>query len=197
MARARNTKSRSTRSTAASNGGRRATSRRTSRSRRPAVELTSLESKLGEVIGLAMAAQGATDKIAKLTTDRELKQMLKTMKAEASDAEQRGAAVAGTFSGKKSAIMKEAREVKQKATKMMSTYLERDSDGLDGFEFLTMAEAGEVGHWTVLDHLNKQAKHPGVRELTRIQLPIQRRHLKDAMAGSIKLAEREDATAAA
>ena len=29
---------------------------------------------------------------------------------------------------------------------MMDTYLGSDADGLDGFEFLTMAEAGEVGH---------------------------------------------------
>ena len=40
---------------------------------------------------------------------------------------------------------------------MMKTYLERGSDDLDGFEFLTMAEAGEVGHWSVLQELNKQA----------------------------------------
>lgn len=38
---------------------------------------------------------------------------------------------------------------------MMSTYLGGDSDGLDGFEFLTMAEAGEVGHWAVLDKLKE------------------------------------------
>ena len=172
-----------------------ASTRRTTK--KPTTQLTSLESKLGEVIGLAMAAQGATDKVAKLTNDRELKKQLTTMKKEAATAEQRGTEVAGTFTGKKSAILKEAREVKQKATKMMTTYLERGSDGLDGFEFLTMAEAGEVGHWTVLEHLNKQAKHPGVRELTRVQLPIQRRHLKEAMAGSVKLADRQDATAAA
>jgi hypothetical protein len=30
---------------------------------------------------------------------------------------------------------------------MMQTYLGEDSDELDGFEFLIMAEAGEVGHW--------------------------------------------------
>ena len=30
------------------------------------------------------------------------------------------------------------------------TCLGGDSDGLDGFEFLTMAEAGEDGHWAVL-----------------------------------------------
>ena len=40
---------------------------------------------------------------------------------------------------------------------MMSTYLGDDADGLDGFEFLTMAEAGEVGHWAVLGKLNEAA----------------------------------------
>ena len=50
--------------------------------------------------------------------------------------------VAGTFEGKKTAILDEAREVKQKATEMMQDYLDRAADGLDGFEFLTMAEAG-------------------------------------------------------
>ena len=165
------------------------------RTSRPRVELTNLETKLGEVIGLAMAAQGATDKIAKLTRDRELKRQLKTMATEAAQAEKGGSEVAGTITGKKGAILKEARQVKQKARKMMTTYLDRGADGLDGFEFLTMAEAAEVGHWTVLDELNKKAKHTGIRALTRTQLPIQRRHLKEAMAGSVKLAAKENATA--
>jgi hypothetical protein len=169
-------------------------SRRRRTTRRQPAQLTNLETKLGEVIGLAMAAQGATDRIAKLTSDRELKRQLKTMKGEAAQAEQGGTEVAGTISGKKGAIMKEARQVKQKASKMMTTYLDRNADGLDGFEFLTMAEAAEVGHWTVLDALNKQAKHGGIRQLTRVQLPIQKRHLKEAMAGSVKLAAKEDAT---
>ena len=195
MARARNT-TRSSRTSRSSNGARRSTSRSRSRSTKK-VELTNLESKLGEVIGLAMAAQGATDKIAKLTTDRDLKRQLKTMKTEASEGEQRGTQVAGTFRGKKAAILKEAREVRQKANKMITTYLDRSADGLDGFEFLTMAEAGEVGHWTVLEELNRQAKHPGIRELTRMQLPIQRRHLKDAMAGTARLAAKEDANGSA
>ena len=37
-------------------------------------ELTVLEEKLAEVIGLAMAAQGATEKIESLTEDEELTQ---------------------------------------------------------------------------------------------------------------------------
>ena len=165
--------------------------------RRPKPQLTNLETKLGEVIGLAMAAQGGTDKVGKLVSDRELKRQLKTMRSEAAAAEQDGTAVAASIAGKKGAILKEAREVKQKATKMMNTYLDRSADGLDGFEFLTMAEAAEVGHWTVLEELNKQAKHVGIKQLTKLQIPIQRRHLKEAMAGSVKLAGKEDATAAA
>ena len=156
--------------------------------------LTNLETKLGEVIGQAMAAQGGTDKIAKLVGDGELKRQLKTMKTEAAAAEQAGTEVAGTINGKKGAILKEAREVKQKATKMMTTYLDRSADGLDGFEFLTMAEAAEVGHWSVLEELNKQAKHAGIKQLTKVQIPIQKRHLREAMAGSVKLAGKEDAT---
>ena len=160
-------------------------------------ELTNLETKLGEVIGLAMAAQTATERVEKLTSDRQLKKQLQTMRKEAAKAEKDGTAVAASFSGKKAKILSEARSVKTKGATMMKTYLERGSDELDGFEFLTMAEAGEVGHWSVLQELNKQAKHPGVRDLVKEQLPIQRRHFKDVTAASLQLAAKEDATAAA
>ena len=160
-------------------------------------ELTNLETKLGEVIGLAMAAQTATERVEKLTSDRQLKKQLQTMRKEAAKAEKDGTTVAASFSGKKAKILSEARTVKTKGATMMKTYLERDSDDLDGFEFLTMAEAGEVGHWTVLQELNKQTRHTGVRQLVSTHLPIQKRHLKDAMAASVQLAAKEDANAAA
>jgi hypothetical protein len=156
-----------------------------------------METKLGEVIGLAMAAQAATERVEKLTDDRQLKKQLQTMRKEAARAEKDGTTVAGSFNGKKAKILQEARTVKNKGATMMKTYLERGSDDLDGFEFLTMAEAGEVGHWSVLQELNKQVKHPGVRELIKVQLPIQRRHLKEVMTASLSLAAKEDANAAA
>jgi len=155
-------------------------------------ELTNLETKLGEVIGLAMAAQGGVDKISKLVTDRELKRQLKTMKAEAADAEKSSTAIAASIAGKKGAILKEAREVKQKATKMMTTYLDRSADGLDGFEFLTMAEAGEVGHWEILGVLGDKAGKSDVQELVQWAVPIQQRHFDEARQGSLKLASEED-----
>ena len=65
--------------------------------------------------------------------------------------------MAGEFDGKKTAILEKAREVKQEATEMMQTYLGDDADVLDGFEFLTMAEAGEVGHWAIVEVLAQRA----------------------------------------
>jgi len=156
-------------------------------------ELTNLESKLGEVIGLAMAAQGATEKVSKLDDlDGDLEKALDRMRAEAKQAEERGTEVAGSFEGKKTAILEEAREVKQKATEMMQDYLDRSADALDGFEFLTMAEAGEVGHWEILKTLNERARNSGVQELVEWGIPIQQRHLETVRQGSLKLAAEED-----
>jgi hypothetical protein len=162
-------------------------------------ELTVLEAKLGEVIGLAMAAQGATEKVQKLVEeeDSELAQTLERMREEAAQAEKRSTELAGTFDGKKTAILEQARETKMEATEMMSTYLGDDADALDGFEFLTMAEAGEIGHWAILGTLNERARHPGLDELVAWGKPIQDRHFRDTLDGSLRLAAEEDPDGAA
>jgi hypothetical protein len=161
-------------------------------------ELTNLESKLGEVLGLAMAAQGATQKVKKLPDlEADLARTLDRMREEAKEAEKRATQVAGGFAGKKTAILDEAREVKKKATEMMQDYLDRASDALDGFEFLTMAEAGEVGHWEILKTLNERARISGVGELVEWGIPIQQRHFEEARQGSLKLASEEDPNEAA
>jgi hypothetical protein len=156
-------------------------------------ELTTLESKLGEVVGLAMAAQKATEKVVRLAEDEpELVQTLERMHREASEAERRGTDLAGNFEGKKTAILEEARETKSKASEMLSTYLDQASDALDGFEFLTMAEAGEVGHWSILETLNQRARDAGIREFVEWGLPIQQRHLADVKEGAEQLAAEKD-----
>ena len=158
-------------------------------------ELTNLESKLGEVIGLAMAAQGATEKVSKLVEqegDQELVEVLGRMQQEAAETEQRCLERAEEFDGKKTAIQEKAREVKREATEMMKTYLGDDADALDGFEFLTMAEAGEVGHWEILKTLNERARNSGVQSLVEWGIPIQQRHLDTVRQGSLKLAAEED-----
>src|SRR6476469_4958683 len=156
-------------------------------------ELTNLETKLGEVLGLAMAAQGATEKVKKLDDlDGDLAETLDRMHDEAKQAEERATKGAGEFEGKKTAILGEAREVKQEATEMMRDYLDREADALDGFEFLTMAEAGEVGHWEILKTLNDRAGNSEVKQLAEWAIPIQQRHLETVRSSSLELAAEED-----
>ena len=162
-------------------------------------ELTNLEEKLAEVTGLAMAAEAAGGKITKLTQrkDQDLASVLQRMAEEAAETAERCTELASSFEGKKTAILDEARQVKKKATEMMSTYLDDDADALDGFEFLTMAEAAEVGHWSVLQTLNAQAGNAQLRTLIDWALPIQERHFQEVLQGSVKLAGEEDPNEAA
>jgi hypothetical protein len=156
-------------------------------------ELTNLESKLAEVLGLAQAAKGATAKVKGLADDeQELAAVLDRMGKEAEETARRCEDLAGDFDGKKTAILEQARETKQEATEMMETYLGEDADALDGFEFLTMAEAGEVGHWEIVSVLANRAGHAETRSLAEWALPIQRRHLEDVRNGSLTLAKQED-----
>src|SRR3979490_718403 len=140
-------------------------------------ELTNLEEKLAEVTGLAMAAEAAGGKVTTLTEeqDKDLVSTLQKMAKEAAEEAQRREQGAGTFEGKKTAILEEAREVNKKAAEMMSIYLDKDADALDGFEFLTMAEAAEVGHWSVLQTLNESAGNSQISQLVEWALPIQKR----------------------
>jgi hypothetical protein len=157
-------------------------------------ELTKLESKLGEVLGLAMAAQAATNKVTTLAKREasELVPRLQQMHEEAAETERRCTDLAAEFNGKKTAILDEAKATKAKGAEMMATYLDPDADALDGFEFLTMAEAGEVGHWTVLETLNQSAGNQDIAELVKWALPIQRGHFQGVMEASVKLAAEDD-----
>ncbi|HEX2129836.1 MAG TPA: hypothetical protein VHF58_11530 [Solirubrobacterales bacterium] len=155
-------------------------------------EVTVLEEKLAEVIGLAQAAQSSTQKVEGLVEDDEIKQRLQQMRTEAAETERRGTELADQRDGKKTAILDKARETKQEAEEMMKTYLGDDADGLDGFEFLTMAEAGELGHWAVLAKLNEQAGEQEIRELVEWATPIQERHFETVKDCSLTLAAEED-----
>jgi len=155
-------------------------------------DLNTLEEKLAEVTGLAGAAIETTKKVESLLDgDEDLAQALQRMREEAEETERRCEAVAGNREGKKTAILDKARETKSEGVEMMRTYLGGDSDELDGFEFLIMAEAGEVGHWAILDRVNESAGEGDIGELVEWALPIQERHLKDVRDGSLQLAADE------
>jgi hypothetical protein len=140
-----------------------------------------------------MAAKAATSKVTTLARKdhEELVPLLETMHEEAAKTEERCGEVAGSFDGKKTAILDEARTTRDKASRMLEIYLDDDSDALDGFEFLTMAEAGEVGHWEVLEQMARKAGNDQVVDLVGWSLPIQKRHLADARETAAKLAASE------
>ncbi|HST68495.1 MAG TPA: hypothetical protein VLI94_02430 [Solirubrobacterales bacterium] len=155
-------------------------------------ELTTLEEKLAEVIGLAEAAVKTTEKVEDLVDDEQIAASLQQMREEAEETARRGTEVADQREGKKTAILEKAKETKGEASEMAETYLGDEADGLDGFEFLTMAEAGEVGHWAVLKKLNEQAGETRVSELVEWALPIQERHFSQVKEGSLQLAGEKD-----
>jgi uncharacterized protein YigA (DUF484 family) len=157
--------------------------------------LTTLEEKLAEVTGLAGAAQETTKKVESLLDEESLAETLREMREQAEETESRCIEVAEQRDGKKTAILEKAQETKSEAVEMMRTYLGEDSDELDGFEFLIMAEAGEVGHWAILGKLNESAGEERLQELVDWALPIQEQHLTSVREGSLELAADEDPNA--
>src|SRR3954452_25126735 len=166
-------------------------------------QITQLDSKLAEVLGLAQAAQQATKKVSRLAKsdgETELVALLDRMNSEAKETEKRCKARAEQRDGKKTAINKKARETKTRAgetkaeeDEMMAAYVGGDDvDALDGFEFLTMAEAGELGHWEIVKTMATKAKDRGLVRLADWATPIQQNHVEAVRTSSLKLAESED-----
>jgi hypothetical protein len=154
-------------------------------------ELTPLDEKLGEVLGLAKAAQEATAKVAGMEGADEFKSRLDQMADEAAETERRTDALIDGLEGKKTAIREKASETKSEATEMMKTYLAGEDEALDGFEFLTMAEAGELGHWEIVQKMSETLGEQQVSELAEWAVGVQRRHFETVRESSLELAATE------
>jgi hypothetical protein len=155
-------------------------------------ELTPLDEKLGEVLGLAQAAQDATEQVSGMEGADEFRDTLGRMREEAAETERRTDEFVDSLEGRKTAIREKARETKGEASEMLKTYLGGEEEALDGFEFLTMAEAAEVGHWQIVGKMNERANMPGLQDLVQWVTPIQQRHFEQSLQGSLKLAAEED-----
>jgi hypothetical protein len=157
-------------------------------------ELTTLDEKLAEVLGLAQAAQTATKRVATLARreqETDLLEVMRQMGDQAAQIEQRCDVAAGTRDGMKTAIANKARETKGELTGFMKTYLE-DAEALDGLEFLSMAEAGEMAHWEILAALNEKADDADIARVVKFALPLQQAHVKTVREQSLRLAADED-----
>ncbi len=154
-------------------------------------ELTPLDEKLGEVLGLAQAAQEATTKVAGMEGAEEFRSRLERMGDEAAETERRTDELVDGLDGKKTAIREKAAETKSEAKEMMQTYLAEEEEALDGFEFLTMAEAGELGHWEIVKKMSDTLGESRVSELADWAVAVQRKHFDEVRESSLELATAE------
>ena len=154
-------------------------------------DLSPLDEKLAEVLGLAQAAQDATAKVARMDGAQDFADQLDRMREEAAETERRTDELVDSLEGRKTAIRELARETKGEAGDMMQTYLAGEDEALDGFEFLTMAEAGELGHWEIVRRMGATLGDHRVVALADWSVELQRRHFDGVRQSSLKLAEDE------
>jgi hypothetical protein len=154
-------------------------------------DLTPLDEKLGEVLGLAQAAQAATETVGGMDGADAFRDDLETMRREAEETERRTDSLVDGLDGRKTAIREKARETKSEAGEMMKAYLGGEEEALDGFEFLSMAEAGELCHWEIVGQMAQKVGDQAATELAGWAVPVQRRHTEMVRRAALELAAEE------
>src|SRR4051812_27914214 len=154
-------------------------------------DLTPLDEKLGEVLGLAQAAQDATEKVGGMEGADAFRDALTRMHEQAQETERRTDELVDTLDGRKTAIREKARETKSEAAEMMKTYLSGEEEALDGFEFLSMAEAGELCHWEIVATIAESIGDTAAKQLAGWAVPIQREHVETVRQSALTLAAEE------
>lgn len=150
--------------------------------------LSAMQEKLGEALGLALAAEVVTRKVEDRVDDPLLVDTLRAMRREARETQARIVGVAERYEEEaRWEIHAQAAYVQRKAGEMANAWFKLATDGIQAFQFLAMGEAGEVATWAALAELNGQGD-PAVAELCAWALEIQERHLKDAFEGIVRLA---------
>ncbi len=157
-------------------------------------DLNPLDEKLAEVLGLAQAAQDATSHVSGMKGADEFEERLSRMADEAVETERRTDALIDGLDGKKTAIREKGAETKSEAKEMMETYLAGEDEALDGFEFLTMAEAAELGHWEIVRKMGETVGDSSVTELADWAVDVQRGHVEEVRESCLALAETEAST---
>lgn len=127
------------------------------------VEIEKLQEKLGEALGLEMAAQKAVEELGSkgLLDKNGMLAQLQKMQSQAGNHQskleetvQNLANVSEELDSSK--IQEVAQETTQKCSSMMQTYLGQDPDSSEALEFLCLAEGGEVTHYEVLAAIAKK-----------------------------------------
>jgi hypothetical protein len=115
-----------------------------------------IEKKIGEALGLEMAAQKAVEELSSkgLLDKGGMKDKLDKMRKQANNHQTALEELMGNLSESagldSSNIQETANETAQKASQIMNTYLGENPDSSEAIEFLCLAEGGEVTHYEVL-----------------------------------------------
>ncbi len=148
------------------------------------VDREKLEEKIGEAIGLEMAAQKTVEELTSkgLLPDQGLiKNKLEGMRKEANKHQTDMEDLVGKLSQSdgldSDKIQEMAQETEQKASKIMETYLGEDPDSQEALEFLCLAEGAEVTHYEVLSAMTKGIKNKQFPAKIKSILTQEKKHL--------------------
>jgi hypothetical protein len=149
-----------------------------------ALDKEKLQKKIGEAIGLEMAAQNAVEELSSkglLPNEHVVKDKLERMRKQAGNHQTEMDVLVikltklngGLDSSKTQQV---ARETMQKAENIMKIYLGENPDSQEA-EFLSLAEAGEVTHYEVLNAIAKGVKNKQFATKVKSILAEERKHL--------------------
>ena len=142
-----------------------------------------LQEKLGEALGLEMAAQKAVEELGSkgLLDKGGMKDKLEKMRMQANKHQTNLEELIQNLSESQglesSNIQEVANETAQKASEMMSTYLGESPDSSEAIEFLCLAEGGEVTHYEVLGAMTKLVKDRKFSAKVKAILEEEKKHL--------------------
>jgi hypothetical protein len=142
-----------------------------------------LEQKIGEAIGLEIAAQKSVQELmSKGLLKPEHEKKLMPMKEEANKQQQIMEELIKEIAEDEGFDLKNinsvSEETAQKAAKMMETYLGEDPDTQEALEFLCLAESAEVTHYKVLSSVTKEVKNRKFGTKVRGILKEEQNHLE-------------------
>ncbi len=151
------------------------------------VEIEKLQEKLGEALGLEMAAQKAVEELGSrgLLDENGMLTQLEKMQSQAGNHQSKlEETVQNLANGGEeldpTKVQRVAQETAQKCSSMMHTYLGLNPDSSEAIEFLCLAEGGEVTHYEVLAAMSKKlnGKMKNIRKLSTTVYSILREEKK-------------------
>jgi ferritin-like metal-binding protein YciE len=155
------------------------------------IDTQMIEEKVGEVLGLEMAAQKAVDQLVSkgLLDKGSIKQQVEEIRKEAHNHQTQLEELCEKLSKSSSDqqkidsenIKSIAAETEQKASQIMQTYLGNDADTSEALEFLYIAEVGQVTHYEVLDAMVKDVKDTKFADKVKSILNEEKEHLQECI----------------